>query len=217
MNRRNAVVAIVLAAAVAAGFASISRAQCTAGSGCVLPITCGLSGQPNAPIPIAIPVPLELRNVQLVNPRQCTLPPPSGTFDSFFDIFVELSFDGGTTWMPATTPARVTQQSVLLPMPAQPVTFDTEMLQLDLMGSLPGNVMLRESPAQSSLGRTEIASQPGGTSSIDSFFDVFFEISIDGGTTWTPPGPPYRIAAVPMGPVAARESTWGGVKSTYRD
>ncbi len=71
--------------------------------------------------------------------------------------------------------------------------FDTEMLQLDLTGQiqLPGssaplNVTLRESPTRASTGRTSIRALGNGNYHIDSFFDVFTELTVDGGQTWTP-------------------------------
>ena len=65
--------------------------------------------------------------------------------------------------------------------------FDTEMLQLDLQGTVnvPGlgthTFMIRESPTLPSRGKTTISGPAGGPYHIDSFFDVFTEISIDGG------------------------------------
>jgi hypothetical protein len=71
-------------------------------------------------------------------------------------------------------------------------TFDVEMLSMTLTGGLPG-VMIRESPTLPSKGKTSItdigAPGPGpGTDGyhIDSFFDVFTELSVDGGMTWIP-------------------------------
>jgi hypothetical protein len=69
-------------------------------------------------------------------------------------------------------------------------SFDTEMLQLDLSGNLPGigAVMIRESPTLASLGTTSVTNIPGTTAlyRIDSFFDIFTELSVDGGQTWNP-------------------------------
>ena len=65
--------------------------------------------------------------------------------------------------------------------------FDTEMLGLEISGgTLPPNVKIRESPTRSSLGQTVITRIPRGGFQISSFFDVFTELSLDGGTTWTP-------------------------------
>ena len=66
-------------------------------------------------------------------------------------------------------------------------TFNTEMLALNLQGgSLPPGVMIRESPTLPSLGVTKTTALGGGLYRIDSFFDVFTELSIDGGQTWMP-------------------------------
>lgn len=62
-------------------------------------------------------------------------------------------------------------------------TFNTEMLAMNLLG---GGVFLRESPTKASLGQTTIADIGGGLYSIDSFFDLYLEISYDGGQNWLP-------------------------------
>ena len=75
-------------------------------------------------------------------------------------------------------------------------TFDTEMLSLNLSGgTLPAGVMLRESPTLQSLGKTTLTTLPDGTYRISSFFDVFTELSTDGGTSWTPSDGPMRLDA----------------------
>jgi hypothetical protein len=64
-------------------------------------------------------------------------------------------------------------------------TFDTEMLQMNLNGNSPfGPFMIRESPTRASTGKTTITDIGGGMYHIDSFFDVFTELSVDGGATW---------------------------------
>jgi hypothetical protein len=61
------------------------------------------------------------------------------------------------------------------------------MLSLDLSGgTLPAGVMIRESPTLQSTGQTKIRTYPAGGYIIDSFFDIFVEVSLDGGQTWTP-------------------------------
>jgi hypothetical protein len=64
-------------------------------------------------------------------------------------------------------------------------TFQTEMLQLNLSGnSAFGPYMIRESPTLHSTGQTSITDIGGGQYRIDSFFDVFTELSLDGGASW---------------------------------
>ncbi len=70
-------------------------------------------------------------------------------------------------------------------------TFQTEMLALNLVGG--GGIMIRESPTLPSQGQTTITSIGGGQFRIDSFFDVFTELSIDGGQTWIPSNGSTRV------------------------
>ena len=63
-------------------------------------------------------------------------------------------------------------------------TFVTEMLGMNLVGT--GGVMIRESPTLQSTGQTKITDIGGGLYHIDSFFDVFTELSLDGGASWIP-------------------------------
>ena len=75
-------------------------------------------------------------------------------------------------------------------------TFDTEMVSMSLTGLGPlSSVMIRESPTQPSTGVTSITDVGGGLYHIDSFFDVFTELSLDGGTSWLP-----NTAPNPYGP-----------------
>lgn len=77
-------------------------------------------------------------------------------------------------------------------------TFNTEMLTLNLTGSAPISYMIRESPTQQSLGQTTITNIGGGLYSIDSFFDIFMQLSTDGGATWAPDSSgPVRVTLVP--------------------
>lgn len=73
-------------------------------------------------------------------------------------------------------------------------TFATEMLQLDLIG---GAIMVRESPTLPSVGQTDITDLGGGSFRIDSFFDVFTELSLDGGQSWLPSLGSARVELVP--------------------
>jgi hypothetical protein len=66
-------------------------------------------------------------------------------------------------------------------------TFNTEMLSMNLSGTSPfGPFMIRESPTLASTGQTTVTDIGGGLYQIDSFFDVFTELSIDGGASWMP-------------------------------
>jgi len=117
-------------------------------------------------------------------------PPPGGTnthtFGSQVDMMVSL--DNGATFQAVRTPGDVTVRVT----DTGGGTYDTEMLQLSLGGGgLPAGVMIRESPTRASLGRVAIGSLPPGDPDFDllrvaSFFDIFVDVSLDGGNTWSP-------------------------------
>ena len=57
------------------------------------------------------------------------------------------------------------------------------------------NSALRFSPTLPSTGKLFTSSQ--GPYQISSFFDVFVELSLDGGANWDPTDAPLRLTAVP--------------------
>jgi len=83
--------------------------------------------------------------------------------------------------------------------------FITELVALNLMGTSPyGDFMLRESPTLQSSGVTTTHGACYGACpavvlpiQVSSFFDVFAEISLDGGATWTPSDASFRIVQTP--------------------
>ncbi len=76
--------------------------------------------------------------------------------------------------------------------------FAAEMLSLHLTD--PFGAIVRESPTLTSSGVTSITTIPGGFQ-ISSFFDIFPELSIDGGQSWIPedggPGGPVHLMLTP--------------------
>lgn len=110
------------------------------------------------------------------------------------DVSLNLSLDGGQTFVPATATAYyvIKFQDLLV---SSWNTMNTEMLHLSITGgTLPPGVMIRESPTRASLGRTSIRAEAGGYR-IGSFFDIFTELSVDGGQTWVPSSDPLRVSA----------------------
>ena len=109
-------------------------------------------------------------------------PIPAGTqVDSFFDVFVTIDLDPPV--QRSGTAHAETSPSLWGLSPGSPVPI--EMLQLQLVGLQPG-MLLRESPTLPSTGQTQVTDVGGGLFRIDSFFDVFTELSLDGGQTWIP-------------------------------
>jgi len=69
--------------------------------------------------------------------------------------------------------------------------FQAEIVSMELAGEIPGviPIMIRESPTLASSGQTSVQEIPVGSEgegqfSVESFFDVFTELSVDGGQTW---------------------------------
>jgi hypothetical protein len=95
-------------------------------------------------------------------------------------------------------------------------TFDTEIVSMSLSGDVGGlNVQVRESPTLASLGGTDITDLGGGLYEIDSFFDVFTELSVDGGP-WMPQlNAAAHMVLVPAETVPAEPTTWGKIKSLF--
>ena len=128
----------------------------------------------------------------------------------------ELSTDGGVTWGPAHAPITF-HVGYHFTGPTGPDTrrFETEMLQLDLSGgTLPYTLAFRESPSHASSGVTTIRAVPGGFM-IDSFFDVFTEMSPD-GSIWYPAGQTEHLALSSEHVTPVRALSWGKVKTLYR-
>jgi hypothetical protein len=109
-------------------------------------------------------------------------PPQWHDFDSMVDG--EASIDGGTTWMPVTGTAACSVSVEYDHSEGNKDFFTTEMIQLDITG-LPFGFIVRESPTLPSVGVTTIRPVPGGYM-ISSYFDIYTEMSPDGGTIWFP-------------------------------
>ena len=155
------------------------------------------------------------RHFEFVN---CDPPPgPGGSTDHTMNSYVSanVSVNGGPP-MPVSTQGlmRVTVLGTGQSGPTR--FFDTEMLQLDLVA---GPFMIRESPTRASTGKTAITDLGGGQYHIDSFFDVFTELSIDGGQSWHPSidatGNPYAGRMLIPGTVNIATMPWGDVKVLY--
>jgi hypothetical protein len=134
-------------------------------------------------------------HTNLTNPIQ---PPPPNTAATYSApntlVTFELSQDG-QNWGSATAtgPVSITISNTTAVGSAGTSTYQTEMTQLDLSVGT-GQIRLRESPTKQSLGTQTIRSDPRGYR-ISSFFDVFLELSTDGGQSWTPANRSIRVQA----------------------
>lgn len=143
-------------------------------------------------------VPTEMLSMRLIgpdDPKKTVLLPPPGTsqvIDSFFDIFTELrvgetpvtidSFFDVT--LKVSDSGRSTESTKI---------WDTEIVSMDLKGASPAaSVAMRISPSVPSLGQHSVTPLPDGTAIVDSFFDIFTELSVDGGP-FVPAAGPVRL------------------------
>lgn len=191
---------------------STSVAQCDAPTVCIPQPTCVYISPDVASYPASG---AEMRNLVLRDPSHCEPPPPPGVFlDSFFDVFyeIELRFAPGQPFGPRTGS---TTGTIRMMQPAPDAPIELELLAMELVSAGPPTVRIRESPSRPSLGR-QVSSPQGGGYHIDSFFDVFTEISFDGGQTWDPSPQPQHVRLVQDSPTPVKVSTWGTVKGLYR-
>ena len=100
---------------------------------------------------------------------------------SFFDVFYEVSVDGAP-YIPGVGSADViTSLPVVELAPGGGGTWDTEMVSLSLSGDVGGfPVVVRLDPNNPSLGTAEVVDIGSGNFEINSFFDVFVEVSVSG-------------------------------------
>jgi len=76
--------------------------------------------------------------------------------------------------------------------------FDVELLSLTPLNVPPGSTIgLRESPTLPSRGKTSVQRLAAGGFRIGSFFDVFTELTVDGGQTWSPVVEPTHLELQP--------------------
>lgn len=81
------------------------------------------------------------------------------------------------------------------------MTMDIDLDQVDIPG-LPPPVLIRESPTRASTGSMRFTEAPDGSFRIESFFDIFFELSPDQGQTWLPAQSATRLELIPAPSVA---------------
>jgi len=154
-------------------------------------------------------------------PGPCIIcPPEPWSFDT--DIYFQVSINGGQDWMDVSAPSKV--GGIIAPsiQAGNMRAFDTEMLQLDVRGTIgPVAFLLRESPSRRSYGVTaaEYVSPRDhdghGTHRVTSFFDIWTELSLDGGQTWFPSREPTHVAHIASPPEQFEETAVFPPPGTY--
>lgn len=119
-----------------------------------------------------------------------------------FDLLADVTFDDGQTYLPAhASDIRINFEFTPVIPPSAPDTTEY-LLAAHLIGSrdiilvLPGtpNIEIRTSPTP---GPGLLLTSSQGPYQISSFFDIFTELSLDNGQTFTPTDAPLRLTAVP--------------------
>jgi hypothetical protein len=108
--------------------------------------------------------------------------PTPHTIDSTVDA--EVSLNGGITFTHITVSAPVTVQVTNLRQVGNVGTYRGEITGFDIR--LGDNVAIRQSPTRHTMGGTHITTMAGGRFGVQSYFDVFLELSADGGQNWMP-------------------------------
>ncbi len=113
--------------------------------------------------------------------------------ESFFDVFTDPGIPPQGGWDPVTAQGTMKIEITLTGENSDTRFFSTEMTELTLQGgSLPGGIIFRIDQAQNSTGKFS-SKNSGGGYQVESFFDVFLEVSPDNGTNWYPASAPLHI------------------------
>lgn len=81
--------------------------------------------------------------------------------------------------------ARMAESIELVASDGGVLTFDAELVTFALEGTeMPDGVRVRESPSVASSGTTTVTPSSDGQSRVQTFYDVWLEISLDDGRSW---------------------------------
>ncbi len=136
------------------------------------------------------PLGVKIRNVAVVNSMPSSPLPPlqfNYTYPWLSELWGEMTTDWGLTWQTVNVPT--TENVYIQPWDDEGTArfCNLEKTSWTIQGgNLPASFMLRESPTRPSTGRVWTNPAEGSLYSIGSFFDIFLELSRDGGLTWEP-------------------------------
>ncbi|MCY2929832.1 MAG: PEP-CTERM sorting domain-containing protein [Planctomycetota bacterium] len=145
---------------------------------------------------------LQIRNLVATRTGLGAAMPTQGNgaaISSFFDIYLEVSTDGGGSWSDGVDNDCDSFFDIFTEVTVGPGGAGGAQGWSGLRATIPtplGAVMIRESPTRAG-GRFTATPIPGGYM-IDSFFDIYTEVSTDGGGSWSPQiTGPTRMVGVP--------------------
>jgi len=144
---------------------------------------------------------------QVTNPSQLDVPMLKDgnlEYDSFFDITYKAMVSTSLESAHPVTGAGTARAMGIAPAGANPQVFDSELIALNLDGLSPNSAFrFRESPTSRSSGVTTredlcpLCAAPVTYWRISSFFDIFAEVSFNGGDTWTPGDKAIHVEQLP--------------------
>ena len=145
---------------------------------------------------------INVRHTNFSNVQRSTSDPDEmDTFDS--SLYGMVDHNGGTALFGLDGPVTVTEFGKAGQVTG---TFSTQMDSMDMTGYIDGHsVEVKLDPARPTLGSTTITDLGDGMYHIDSFFDVFTEISIDHGAFSPQIGGPSVVTLT----CTPEPSTWG--------
>ena len=219
--RLRAVGAVPLALlALSAGlilWVGLASASCSSANMCIPPLSdCAYTGTCD----VLYPPGVEIKNLTLYDFTSCVNVLPGDIRSALLSckMDVEFSADAGLTWsfcQAIPTNCHVVFSWTGTGSQGEDLYLGTIDDLTAAGGGLPSYVVIRESPVRNSTGPASVVTLTGGYQ-IDSFFDVFTELSLDGGMSWYAGFSACRIALNPTGPTPAKNPTWGRLKVLYR-
>lgn len=151
-----------------------------------------------------------------LDPTGTVLLPAPGTVepvDSFFDVFTELRVGGGDFSVDSFFDITYRISNNGGGGGGNTGIWDTEIVSMDLKAASPvGPIAMRLDPTQPSQGQHSITELADGTFVVDSFFDVFTELSVDGGPFVAAAGPVrFDLTAVVPEPASVVLALFGAL------
>ncbi len=103
-----------------------------------------------------------------------------------------------TTVIPIDQPIRMVERITNTGRNRGDRIFDTELISMSLSGgALPAGIIIRESTSKETLGRTRIERLPKRQFRIHTSYQVWMELSLDGGRTWHQQDRPVSMMLMP--------------------